>query len=66
MGEQGSYHCMYMDVSHFLNVFFLQEYLQQYLDFSFTKDEAKEQRAFGGTALKDQAFVLSFVPLSIV
>ena len=55
-----------MNVSHFLTVFLLQEYLQQFLDFSFTKDEAKEQRAFGGTALKDQAFVLSYVPHSIV
>jgi hypothetical protein len=55
-----------MNVSHFLTVFLLQEYLQQYLDFSFTKDEANEQRAFGGTALKDQAFVLPFVSLSEV
>ncbi len=35
----------------------LQEYLQQFLDFSFSKDESKEQRAIGGTVLKDQAYV---------
>jgi hypothetical protein len=47
-------------------MFLLQEYLQQFLDFSFTKDEAKEQRAVGGTSLKDQAFVLLFVSLSVL
>jgi hypothetical protein len=35
----------------------MQEYLQQFLDFSFSKDESKEQRAIGGTVLKDQAYV---------
>ena len=62
MGKQGSYFLPHPDGILVTNLSIAQEYLHQCLDFNFTKDEVKEDRAAGGSALKDQACVTHLHP----